>query len=327
MAMQHCSICGKDFPNKYSLQEAKRCEADGCDALLCAMDWGRSNRRCRNHGYQVTKPEKSVGAGEGARRPPPSEDEMEREPGRPAPGPVTKGEKTMDNTPQEPISSASKLARAKAAMQEVIRLTKKMGAGAASLMSKLKTDKSPEAMMRTIDQSVETNQKRSAEVAGKMEALFNEVAGKKAQYEKAPPARKRILEAELKTRLAAYKATEREYHVLLENERVLSEVKGRMMEVMAYGMAGVNEAQIDQLIDEVEEKVDAAEGRVAAARDLDKAGKRRERESDGESFAEQLADFDTDGPSSVTPEPGAPEPSAGEVKTPAAPPKEGVKEE
>ena len=321
--MQHCTVqgCARDLPNKYA--PGGRCEAEGCAEVFCRLHWNRSNHRCPAHGYQAVTPA-SAPAGGSAGRPPPSDDEQERQAGQDNEVPGKEG-KTMGMESGQPVNEATKLERAKAAMTMALGLARKLGAGAASLLAKLKQDKSPEAMMKTIESAAAANQGRSADIAAKVESLYNEVVAKKALYEKAPPARKKTLEAELKTRLSAYKATEREYQVLLENERVLAEVKGRMMEVMAYGMAGVDEVQIDRLIDEVEEQVAAAEGRVDAARALEKAGRRRERESDQESFEEQLAGFETVGTASESPDRAA-APRAGEPAAREERPKEKTRE-
>ena len=191
-----------------------------------------------------------------------------------------------DNT-----SKKSDPSKAKKAMRDMFTLVKKMGAGAIDLLKKLKKDKSPEAMMRTLEASVAANQERRESVAARVEKLYNDIVTKKKAFASAPKARQRILETELATLLASYKAAERELSILLENERVLAQTKGRMQEVMAYGMAGVTEIQIDDVIDEIEESVDAAEARMDATRDLEKAGKRRERESEKDSLWNQLGDF------------------------------------
>ncbi len=307
--MERCSVCGKDLPNKYALGAGGRCEEAGCDEILCSLHWNRGNRHCRRHGYvELKSAGGSGGPGQESLR-----DAIESVERPAAKSDPTQEKQEMNEQAQVPVDKTGKFERAKSAMREGLRLAKMMGVGAATLLAKLRKDKSPEAMLKTIDQSLDLNQKRSSGSGTKMEALFAEISAKKLAYEKAPPARKRVLEAELKTRLSAYKAAEREYGVLLENERILSETKGRMMEVLAYGFAGVSEAQIDQLIDEVEQQVDAAEGRVDAARDLDRAGKRSDRESDRESFADKLAEFDGGEPDAITPEhEPAPVPAANE---------------
>lgn len=94
--------------------------------------------------------------------------------------------------------------------------------------------------------------------------------------------------------MAQHKAAERELTALLENERVLAQTIGRIHELAAMGMAGVTELQMDDLIEEVEAAVADADARLDAARDLDRAGRRRERASEKESLWEQLAEFDNE---------------------------------
>ncbi|MFH0909546.1 MAG: hypothetical protein V1929_12370 [bacterium] len=200
----------------------------------------------------------------------------------------------MTTPDQEPAASKIDPKRAKKLMDATVSFVKKLGAGAADLLGKLKKDKSPQAMLATMEQSIDANQKRREDVSGRVERLHNEIVEKKKAYATAAPARKRILEAELRSKLSEYKASERELSVLLENERVLSQVKGRLYEVVSYGMAGVTEAQIDDVIDEIEEAVAEAEGRADASRDLEKAGRRRERESDKDDFLSQLGEFGGD---------------------------------
>jgi hypothetical protein len=176
-------------------------------------------------------------------------------------------------------------------MKDALHLVARMGAGAASLLKRLKKDKSPQAMLATIEESLAANRGQRTEVAARVESLFKEIAAKKKTYEAAAPARRKVLEMELRSRLAEYKAAERELGVLLENERVLSSVKGRVHEVMAYNLRGVDEDAIDRLVDEVEDAVARGEAVLDATADLDKAGRRRERETDREALLTELEAF------------------------------------
>ena len=184
-----------------------------------------------------------------------------------------------------------KAGNAKRAMKEALRLVARLGVGAAELLRRLKKDRSPEAMMATLDERLGVNTARREEVSARVERLYREIASKKAEHSKAPKARQRVLEAELRSMLTTYKAAERELNILLENERNLSLIKGRLNEVAAYGMAGVSEKLIDDVIDDVEDKAADAEAIADAARDLEKAGKRKERDSDQEDLWVELAEF------------------------------------
>ncbi len=192
----------------------------------------------------------------------------------------------------DPAKAAEQKAKFKSVMKDVLGRVQRMGAGAAELFKKLKKDKSPEAMMKTLEGSLEANRTRRDETARRVEQVHDQISRKKAEHAKASPARKRVLEAELKSLLTEYKTTERQLNILLENERNLSQVKGRLNEVTAYGMAGVSEDAIEELIDDIEDHVSEAEARADAARDLEKAGRRREREGDSENLWDELAAFD-----------------------------------
>lgn len=196
---------------------------------------------------------------------------------------------------KQPVSASEQKATvetAKKALLTTLAIAKKLGGNAAQLYRQWRKNKSPEAVQQSIANTLAANKTNRETLSAELEKQFSAIAAKKKDYETAPPARKRVLEAELKGLLAAYRSAEGELKVLVENEQVLTQVLGRMREVSAYGMAGITEAAIDQLIDEVDERAEEAEGRVSAVADLEKAGRRRERESDRDSFAEQLAGFE-----------------------------------
>jgi hypothetical protein len=231
---------------------AGRCKEPGCNEPFCSLHWHRSNGYCKAHGYEQTNGNQS-----------------------------TAGKATH---------------RWVAIMKKILSSTKNAithsSAALIAQIKKLKKDKSPEAALQRIEADQAANRESRELASARIEKLHQFIAEKKKAYAQASPARKRILEAELKSALAKYKATERELSVLLENETVLAGVEGRIREAISYGKAGVTEVQIDELVDEIEEQVSEAEGRLDAMRDLEKAGRRRERESDRESFLDELAAFD-----------------------------------
>jgi len=190
-------------------------------------------------------------------------------------------------------------AAAKKLMKETLDRVRKLGAGASALLGRLKKDRSPEAMMGTMDESLAANRTRREQASARVETLYGEIVAKKRAYKAAPAARRRILEAELKSKLTEYKAAERELKVLLENERVLAQVKGRLNEMIAYDMAGVTEELIDDVALDIEDRASEAEARMDASRDLERAGARRERESDREDLLATLDEFDEDAPSAL----------------------------
>lgn len=182
--------------------------------------------------------------------------------------------------------------RTRKVMKTTLAAVKKLGAGATGLLGRLRKDRSPEAMLKTLDDGLGANRKRREEVSSRIEGLFKEISVQKKAYAKAPKARKRILQAELKSKLATYKAAERELNVLLENERVITQVRGRLNEMLAYGMATVTEDLIDDVALDIDDSAADAEGRLDAARELERTGKRREHPADQEDFLEALSEFD-----------------------------------
>lgn len=264
--MPTCTICGKSLPNRYAI--AGTCEESGCEAVFCALHWREGNRRCRAHGW-----ESSQGQGNN------SSSESEKSPEIEA-----MSENTVD---PEKVSPERK----KQAMKETMRYIGTLGKGLAAKLMKLGKAKTPQEMIDELASQHEDNRTRREATSQRLETLYSQIAKKKKAHAAAPKARQRVLEMELKGLLTDYKAQERTLGILLENERALGMVRSRLEEVLAYGMAGVNEDMIDDVTDRVDDAADEAEGRFDALRDLERAGKRRERESDSESLWDELDGF------------------------------------
>ena len=115
-----------------------------------------------------------------------------------------------------------------------------------------------------------------------------------------------MLEMELKSAIAEYQSLERQLTAYLNNETILTKVRGRMCELVAMNLKKISESQIDKLTDAIEDAADADENIDGAIGDMDKAGVRRERD-DG-SFEDALAAFGDDIPD--VSEPQTEEPSA-----------------
>jgi hypothetical protein len=177
-------------------------------------------------------------------------------------------------------------------MHATVEFASKAGKAASGLAARLRNEKNPGDMLTAIDASLAANKAKSQPLTERSEALYTDIAARKKVYEAAPPARKKLLELELRNRLAEYKAVERELTAFYDNEHSLNVVRGRLLELMAHGMRKLDEADIDRLTDAIEDVIDDAEGVRDSVRDLDKAGPRRDRDSDQESFADALAGFD-----------------------------------
>ena len=264
--MHTCTICGKQLPNAYAI--AGTCEEPGCDEVFCALHWREGNRRCRAHGWQSSK-------GGGNQGSPESE--------------KSSGIEAMSEEKVDPEKVSPE--RKKQAMKETLRFIGTMGKGLADRLKKLGKAKSPQEMIDELETQHEENRSRRERTSVRLEQLHTQIAQKKKAHAAAPKARQRILEMELKGLLSDYKAQERTLGILLENERAVGMVRSRLEEVLAYGMAGVSEDMIDDVTDRVDDAADEAEGRFDALRDLERAGKRRERESDSENLWDELDGF------------------------------------
>lgn len=174
----------------------------------------------------------------------------------------------------------------------------KAGKLAGDLVRRIRNEKDPAEMLKSLDASLAASKEKRRPVLERNAALASEIAAKKKVYEAAPPARRKTLELELRNLLAEYKANERQLSAFFENENAVVVVRGRLLEQIALGMQTLKEDDIDKLADDIDDAVSEAENIAGAVRDLDKAGKRRERDSDGDSFADELAAFDDPGPES-----------------------------
>ena len=204
---------------------------------------------------------------------------------------------TEDPTPDETLVKDAKArmpaSRLRGILASVGEFAAKAGKLAGDLVRRIRNEKDPEEMLRSIDASLAANREKRQPIFDRNAALAAEIGAKKKVYEAAPPARKKMLELELRNLLAEYKANERQLTAFFENENALTVVRGRLLEQIALGMQTLKEDDIDKLTDDIEDAVSEAENIAGAVRDLDKAGKRRERDADADSFADELAAFDT----------------------------------
>ena len=200
---------------------------------------------------------------------------------------ATKGDK-MDE--KEIVNSASS-ERVKSAWSACAALAGKLGGGVKSLWAKIHPDRSPAAMLATLNENMAGNRKRLDEMKPELDGIYREIVAKKKEYQSAAPVRQRLLKIELQTLMARYKGLEREFSILCENERSIEAVKGRFLEVLAYGLRGKLDADmVDRLADTVDDKAEEAEDIQDSIGDLERAGKRRDRTSGD--FDAELAGFD-----------------------------------
>lgn len=260
---EQCCICGRELPNRWAV--AGRCEADGCGAAFCALHWHNGNRLCKTHGWKTTETKK-----------------------------MDEGKDTVAQ-PEAEIRERSKTEMTPQAKESVVRkvaaFAVTLGKGAASLVDRMRGVRDPDAAISALDAQLAANRERREPLAARSEKLYGEIAAKKKVYLAAPPARKKILELELKSLISEYQSLERQLAVYFENERVISTVRGRTLELTAMGLRKISEKDIDALTDKIDDAAGDAEDVTGALHDLERAGKRRDSE-DPDAFADALAGFD-----------------------------------
>lgn len=192
---------------------------------------------------------------------------------------------------EEKLTGSASGELVKKAWSECSSLATKLGGGVKSLWSKIHPDRSPKAMLAALDEDLAGNRSRLEAIKPELEKTYRDIVAKKKDYQTAAPARQRILKIELQSLMARYKALEREFGILCENERSIEMVRGRFLEVLAHGLRGKLDVNVvDRLTDDIEDKVDEAEDVQDALGDLERAGKRTER--DMGDFDSELSAFD-----------------------------------
>lgn len=255
-----CCICQRRLPNKWAV--ARREVVDGVERCYCHLH--------ANESFKGKPAEKA---------------------------PATKGDK-MDE-PKRAVSAAKEKEiveqasgeRVKSAWSACAALAAKLGGGVKALWAKIHPDRSPSAMLATLNENQAGNRRRLGELKPELDGVYREIVAKKKDYQSAAPVRQRLLKIELHTLMARYRGLEREFSILCENERSIEMVKGRFLEVLAYGLRGKLDAgMVDHLADDIDDKADEAEDIQDALGDLERAGKRSVR--DGGDFDAELAGFD-----------------------------------
>ncbi len=271
--MPTCHICGRDLPNRFSIGGSE--VVDGETRYYCHLHW-------REKQATPKTPEK---ADDFVSPAPPEKFNLFRK----------MKEKREDKQSRE---TARRMAG------ETLQLLKKLGAGASGLIARLRNAKSPEEIEREITEARRANRKKREETSARLETLYNEIATGKQELAKAPAARRRVLETELRTKLKEYQGAERTFTVYSRNEEMLGLVQSRIEEVAAHGMAGINEDFVDDLTDRLDEAADDADSRFDALRDLERAGKTRQPEGSTDDLMTALEGFgELEGNESPTPQP------------------------
>lgn len=258
-----CCICGRELPNRWAV--AGRCEADGCGAAFCALHWHVGSRLCREHGWN----RKDMGK--------------------------MNEKKSCEMSEESEIRERAKTEMSPQARESVLKkvaaFAVSFGKGATSLVDRIRGVKDPDEAISALDAQLAANRERREPLSARAGKLYLEIAAKKKVYLSAPPARKKMMELELRGLISEYQGIERQLVVYFENERIINTVRGRTLELTAMGLRKISEKDIDRLTDEIDGAAGDAEDVSDAMRDLEKAGRRRDTD-DADAFADALAGFD-----------------------------------
>ena len=254
---ERCCICGRELPNRWAV--AGRCEADGCGAAFCAMHWSVGNRRCPVHGW-VKNDKTKDGGGETM-----SEHEvMSGETG---------SEYASESQTASKEASSMKTNMANAALRGSVAL----GKGAVAYFKKLCGIRDPKAALAEAEAQLAAIRGSREPLSARYEELYSKIAAKKKLRESASPARRKMLDMELRALLAEYKSLERQVAALYRKEEMVVAVQGRMNELVVLDLPMPKVEDVDRLADDIADRVDTDEDLADAVSDLDKVGVGRER--------------------------------------------------
>ena len=232
-----CCVCGRELPNRWAV--AGRCGADGCGAAFCALHWYNGNGKCPEHGWKPGETER-----------------------------IKMDEKTEGRALCVEADRTLPPERKASILKQIGSFVVGLGKSAGALAKKLGGFKSTDEALREIEAQIAENRARREPVAKRYDELYKLIVAKKKLYQSAPPARKKILEMELKGFLAEYQSLERQMSAYLNNETLLVKVRGRMCELVAMNLKNISEDQIDKLTDLIEVAADDNENLDGAIGDL-----------------------------------------------------------
>ena len=266
---EHCCICGRELPNRWAV--AGRCEADGCGAAFCAMHWSVGNRMCPAHGW--VKNDKSTDSG--------GETMSEHE--------VVSGETGSERSPESQAASSEAPSMKKAVANAALRGSVALGKGAVAYFKKLCGIRDPKAALAETEAQLAAIRGSREPLSARYEELYSKIAAKKKLRESASPARRKMLDMELRALLAEYKSIERQVAALYRKEEMVVAVQGRMNELVVLDLPMPKVEDVDRLADDISDRVDVDEDLADAVSDLDKVGVGRERHP--VNLDDELAEF------------------------------------
>lgn len=286
-----CTVCGCILPNRYAI--AGHCSAPECEAVFCALHWHTGNGLCPAHGWKENSAPTEERNEEVSEKKGQEESMAEEQPQ------VSSTEEAeLRSRAERELSSESR----KKITKSLLDFTVSLGKSAGALFDRLRGIRDPEAALVSLDAQLSSTRARREPMSARFEELYNQIAAKKKIWQSAPPARKKILEMELKALLAEYQSLERQLTILFENERIIATVRGRTLELIARGLERPRVEDVDRLTDDIENAATETDDLADAVADLERAGQRRERATDSVDLESALAGFDETPPQTASSE-------------------------
>ena len=173
-----------------------------------------------------------------------------------------------------------------------------IGRSAVAYFKKLCGIRDPKAALAEAEASLAAVRERREPLSARYEELYSKIAAKKKLRDGASPARRKMLDMELRTLLAEYKSIEREVSALYRKEEMVVTVRGRMNELVVQGLPMPRVEDVDRLADDISDALDTDEDLADAVGELDKIGAGRERHAPN--LDEELAEFEESAPEGET---------------------------
>ena len=152
-----------------------------------------------------------------------------------------------------------------------------LGKGAVAYFKKLCGIRDPKAALAEAEAQLAAIRGSREPLSARYEELYSKIAAKKKLRESASPARRKMLDMELRALLAEYKSLERQVAALYRKEEMVVAVQGRMNELVVLDLPMPKVEDVDRLADDIADRVDTDEDLADAVSDLDKVGVGRER--------------------------------------------------
>ena len=202
---------------------------------------------------------------------------------------VLSGETGSESAAEGPAASNGAPSIKKAVANAALRGSVALGKSAVAYFKKLCGIRDPKAALAETEAQLAAIRGSREPLSARYEELYSKIAAKKKLRDSASPARRKMLDMELRALLAEYKSIERQVSALYRKEEMVVAVRGRMNELVVLDLPMPKVEDVDRLADDIADRVDVDEDLADAVSDLDKVGVGRERHP--VNLDDELAEF------------------------------------